>query len=97
MNPGVYPTWWTSFIDTTNKIYFFDWLETPNMVWVDLGDVNFDSLPGVLTLKPQDIELVGNVLCDFTTLDGEDPMLEGCAEVVAAGERLGLRSVKIME
>ena len=30
-------------------------------------------------LKPQDVELEGNSLCDFVTLDSEDPELEICA------------------
>mmetsp|Transcript_16994 Transcript_16994/g.29993 ORF Transcript_16994/g.29993 Transcript_16994/m.29993 type:complete len:469 (-) Transcript_16994:154-1560(-) len=77
---GIYPTWWTSFVDVTDKIYFFDWLLTPNMVWVDLQEIEWGSVPGILMLKPQDIDLVGNVLCEFTTLDGEDSTLDGCAE-----------------
>jgi hypothetical protein len=83
MTPGVYPTWWNSFVDVNNQIYYYNWLLTPNMVWVELQDIDWDSLPGTLTLKPQGIDLVGNVLCNFETLDGKDPMLEGCAETFA--------------
>ena len=50
------------------------------MVWVDLQEIEWGSVPGILMLKPQDIDLVGNVLCEFTTLDGEDSTLDGCAE-----------------
>ena len=75
---GIYPTWWTSFIDVTDQIYFFDWLYTPNMIWVELKEIDWDTVPGILTLRPQDIDLVGNVLCEFDTLDGEDPMLPAC-------------------
>ena len=32
----------------------------------------------------QGIDLVGNVLYEFTTLDGEDPMLRGCTETDAS-------------
>lgn len=77
---GVYPTWWTSIIDVTDQIYFFDWLPTPNMVWVELQEIEWDSVPGILMLKPQGIDLVGDVLCDFETLDGGDPMLPNCMD-----------------
>eukprot|EP00986_Skeletonema_menzelii_P013665 scaffold8146_cov157-Skeletonema_menzelii.AAC.8 len=49
------------------------------MVWTDLNEIDWDELNGnTLMLKPQDVELVGNVLCNFVTLDGEDPGLERC-------------------
>lgn len=50
------------------------------MIWVDLNEVPWDELDGrTLMLKPQDVELEGNSLCDFVTLDSEDPELEICA------------------
>ncbi len=55
-------------------------LYTPNMVWIELQEIDWDAVPGVLQLKPQDIDLVGNVLCDFETLDGEDPDLPACGD-----------------
>ena len=42
---------------------------TPNLVWVDLGEFDWEDIPETLTLKPQDVELTGNVLCNFETLD----------------------------
>ena len=52
------------------------------MIWVDLNEVPWDELDGqTLMLKPQDTELVGNSLCDFVTLDSEDP--EICATATA--------------
>ena len=54
------------------------------MIWVDLNEVPWDELDGqTLMLKPQDTELVGNSLCDFVTLDSEDPELEICATATA--------------
>ena len=62
----------------TNKVYYFDWFMTPNVVWVDQGAFDWEDIPETLTLKPQNEKLVGNVLCDFETLDGEDPKLAMC-------------------
>ncbi|EJK48735.1 hypothetical protein THAOC_32445 [Thalassiosira oceanica] len=75
---GVYPTWWTSFSDVTDKVYFFDWHYTPNMIWIDLNAIPWESVPGTLKLLPQDVTLEGNALCDFVTLDDANPNLEGC-------------------
>ena len=91
-----YPTWLTSFIDNTDQIYFYDWLLTPDMVQVELEEIDRESLPGTLMLKPQaDIEITDNNLCDFTTLDGDDPMLEECAETAASERSVGIRGVAI--
>ena len=54
---------------------------TPNMFWVEVDDIDFDSLEEPLMLWPQNSELVGNALCDFTTMDGEDPKLAVCEPV----------------
>jgi len=56
---------------------------TPNVIWIDQGEFDWEDIPETLTLKPQDAELVGNVLCDFKTLDGEDPKLALCDEEVS--------------
>ncbi len=66
------------------------------MVWVAMDEINWESVPGPLILKPQDEELEGNVLClcAFETLDGEDPMLDGCTEMAADSEEsAGLRGI----
>ena len=53
---------------------------TPNVIWIDQGEFDWEDIPETLTLKPQNEKLVGNVLCDFETLDGEDPKLAMCDE-----------------
>ena len=58
---------------------------TPNVIWIDQGEFDWEDIPETLTLKPQDLELVGNVLCDFKTLDGENPKLAMCDEEVSSG------------
>jgi hypothetical protein len=75
----------SSNIHSKDQKYYFDWAFTPNMVWVDLNEVSWDELNGQsIKLHPQDIELVGNVLCNFVTLDGDDPELGVCAEDASA-------------
>ena len=56
---------------------------TPNVIWIDQGEFDWEDIPETLTLQPQDVELVGNVLCDFKTLDGDDPKLAMCDEEVS--------------
>jgi len=68
---GVYPTWWESAIDLNNQVYYFNWLTTPNIIWVDLNDVDFDTLDKYYYLRPQDNDLVANVMCDFVDEDGD--------------------------
>jgi len=59
---GVYPTWWESFVDSTNKVYYFGWLETPNIIWTDISKINeigaFEEGQPNLRLKPQDPNLL---------------------------------------
>ena len=67
-------------IDSTNKAYYFGWLETPNIVWTTMEDLQKKGIieegqPN-LRLKPQDPELVGDVTCDFRTAEGKVP--KGC-------------------
>ncbi|KAL3913943.1 MAG: hypothetical protein SGARI_000390 [Bacillariaceae sp.] len=66
-----YPTIWTSYTDLSNKRYYFDWLSTLNTIWIDIEDANLEEGSPVLKIHPQEESLVGNIYCDFTTLDGE--------------------------
>eukprot|EP00984_Skeletonema_dohrnii_P001885 scaffold628_cov88-Skeletonema_dohrnii-CCMP3373.AAC.3 len=79
---GVYPTWWENFVDSTNKVHYFGWLETPNIIWTDFSKINeigaFEEGQPNLRLKPQDPKLVGDVVCEFKTEDGKAPA--GCAQ-----------------
>lgn len=73
---GVYPTWWESVADLTNKVYYFNWLTTPNVIWVDLNEIDFDSLDKYYYVRPQQVDLVGNVMCDF--VDKNDTSMPSC-------------------
>ncbi len=79
---GVYPTWWESILDSTNLVYYFGWLETPNIIWTEFAKINeigaLEEGQPNLMLKPQDPALVGDVVCNFKTKGGESP--QGCAK-----------------
>ena len=61
------------------------------MIWVELNDVAWDELNGKsIMLQPQNSELVGNVLCDFVTLDGDDPKLGACTGSDASAKVLAV-------
>lgn len=54
----VYPTWWRSGADLTNRVYYFGSTRSPNIFWVEL-----DELKGrteVAKLDPRDLALVGD-------------------------------------
>jgi penicillin V acylase-like amidase (Ntn superfamily) len=42
--PGdIYPTWWLSAADLTDRIYYFSMTDSPNVVWVDVSKLNFSQ------------------------------------------------------
>jgi penicillin V acylase-like amidase (Ntn superfamily) len=57
-----WPTRWASLRDLKNKIYYFYATKTPNVIWVDLNQIKFDSNEKVLELHPDNPSFVGNVL-----------------------------------
>lgn len=58
---GVYPTWWTTISDLTNKVYYFNWVKNPNTIWVELKKFDFSANNHVLQLNPRNPALVGEV------------------------------------
>lgn len=56
-----WPTRWASVADLTNKIYYFNSTTTPNIIWLDLNNLDFAKDKAVLTLDPNNINLVGNI------------------------------------
>ncbi|VAW08362.1 hypothetical protein MNBD_ALPHA05-430, partial [hydrothermal vent metagenome] len=58
---GVYPTWWTSITDLTNKVYYFNWTKNPNIIWVELKNFDFSKDQPVKVLNPRNPSLVGEV------------------------------------
>jgi penicillin V acylase-like amidase (Ntn superfamily) len=59
------PTWWTSLTDLTNKVFYFDWTLTPNIVWVELKNLDFSKGQPVKELNPRQPNLVGEVSGSF--------------------------------
>ena len=62
---GVYPTWWTTISDLTNKIYYFNWVQNTNVIWVELKNLDFSEGKPVLQLNPRIPSLVGEVSSSF--------------------------------
>jgi len=56
-----WPTRWVSVADLTNKIYYFNPTTTPNIIWLDLNKLDFSKNNAVLSLDPNNINLVGNI------------------------------------
>ena len=56
-----WPTRWVSVADLTNKIYFFNATTAPNLIWIDLKDIDFSEGKPELTIDPTTITLQGNV------------------------------------
>jgi len=59
------PTWWTSLTDVTNKVYYYDWSLTPNIVWVELRNLDFSEGQPVKEVNPRIPQLVGEVSGSF--------------------------------
>lgn len=54
-------TRWVSVADLTNKFYYFSSTTTPNIIWLDLSQLDFSEGMPVLSLDPNEMSLVGNV------------------------------------
>lgn len=57
-----FPTWWASVTDLTERVYYFQSTRAPNVVWVELGDLDFTAGAPVLALDPRDPELTGSMV-----------------------------------
>jgi penicillin V acylase-like amidase (Ntn superfamily) len=63
---ATYPTWWTSATDLTHRVFYFDWVLHPNVVWIELGKMNFSEGQPMKMLDPADPKLAGDVTGHFT-------------------------------
>jgi choloylglycine hydrolase len=54
-------TRWVSVADVTNKIYYFNSTSAPNIIWVDLNNINFTQGSPVLSIDPTNISLGGDI------------------------------------
>ena len=55
------PTWWLSLTDCTNKVWYFNWTQNPNIVWVELKNIDFSKVKDILMLNPRDKSAVGEI------------------------------------
>lgn len=62
---GTYPTWWTSACDLTNRLFFFNWTSNPNVLWVNLNNIDLADGKPMEILDPRQMDLVGNVTDKF--------------------------------
>jgi penicillin V acylase-like amidase (Ntn superfamily) len=46
-HPNISPTWWRTLIDQKNQIYYFDSALSPQMVWVNLRQLDFKPGSGI--------------------------------------------------
>lgn len=59
------PTWWMSLSDLTNKVYYFNWTQNPNIVWIDLKQIDFSEGSGIRMLNPRLPSAVGDMSSSF--------------------------------
>jgi penicillin V acylase-like amidase (Ntn superfamily) len=62
---GIYTTEYRTVTDLTNKRYFFELTNSPNVVWVDLAKFNLHAGAPVMALNPANAGLNGDVTARF--------------------------------
>ena len=59
---GIYPTWWVSATDISNRVYYFNSTFSANVIWVDLKGLDFSAGNPVRKLAdPRNPAYVGDV------------------------------------
>lgn len=61
ISTDTWPTRWVTLGDLTNKVYYFNSTDAPNIIWVDVNKINFAKENKVLILDPTDPTLVGEI------------------------------------
>jgi len=56
---------------SSSKVYYFNWVKNPNMIWIELEILDFSAGKPVLVLNPRQPSLVGNVSRSFETVEEE--------------------------
>ena len=61
-HPNLSPTYWRSVADSTTKIYYFESALSPNIVWVNLNNINFAPGSGVRAVAVEEnYSIIGNI------------------------------------
>jgi len=50
-HPNISPTWWRTLIDQKNQVYYFDSALSPQMVWVNLRQLDFKPGSGIRAIQ----------------------------------------------
>lgn len=70
VKPNVSPTQWRTISDLTNKRYYFEFSRMPNVVWIDLANLNFSQgAPVQMFDLASDLEAAGEVAQKFQPTD----------------------------
>lgn len=65
----VYPTWWASVTDVTNRAYYFQSTLAPNVIWAEIDAPALADSEQVLSIDPTDVRLVGDISSRFVPAD----------------------------
>ncbi len=65
VNGSTFDTEYRTVSNLTGKRYFFELTTAPNVIWTDLGKLNFSEGAPVMTLNPNNIDLSGDVTSQF--------------------------------
>ena len=61
-HPNLSPTYWRSVADSTTKVYYFESALSPNIVWVNLNNINFAPGSGVRSVAVEEnYSIIGNI------------------------------------
>jgi penicillin V acylase-like amidase (Ntn superfamily) len=61
-HPNISPTWWRTLLDQKNKVYYFDSALSPQMVWVNLNQIDFRPGSGIRAIAIEsNLDLQGNL------------------------------------
>jgi len=62
VHPNISPTWWRILIDQKKRVYYFDSALSPQMVWLNLNQIDLGPGSGVRAIKIEGNDtLQGNV------------------------------------
>ncbi len=65
-HPNLSPTYWRSVADSTSKVYYFESTLSPNIVWVNLNQLNLSPGSGVRAVAVEgSYSLIGNINADL--------------------------------
>ncbi|MGW3473294.1 hypothetical protein ACWDKQ_33660 [Saccharopolyspora sp. NPDC000995] len=67
--PNVSPTRWRTVTDCTERRYFFESTRSPNVVWVELSQLDFaEGRPELILDLVNEPDRVGNVTGEFVAV-----------------------------